>query len=195
MSRKILNQKGFSVVETVLLVVIAGLLAGVGWYVYDSNRETQDRLDKIEQTSDQTPVAESAKAGEKFVFKELGISITLPKELEGLSYKYEANIKSAYLNTTAFAEAYEKCYGEKIDPNYDSFGAIGRGEGQYQPPVDGPGGGTLIKQLDKFYIDGSLPNGLTTCTQPGVDEGLVQDESRRLFDKVAEAVKSATVVE
>lgn len=43
------NQKGFSVVEGLLIIVIAGLVAGVGWYVW------QARKDNTTTANTQTP--------------------------------------------------------------------------------------------------------------------------------------------
>jgi type II secretory pathway pseudopilin PulG len=33
------NQKGFSVVELVLLIMVAGLVGGVGWYVWNQGSD------------------------------------------------------------------------------------------------------------------------------------------------------------
>lgn len=45
------NQKGFAVVETLLILVIIGLLSGVGWYVY-SKAETQGSVGVSSDKSD-----------------------------------------------------------------------------------------------------------------------------------------------
>jgi hypothetical protein len=36
------NQKGFSAIEGLLIFIIVGIIAGVGWYVWDSNKKTND---------------------------------------------------------------------------------------------------------------------------------------------------------
>lgn len=44
-----INQKGFSAVEALLIVVIIVVLGGVSWYVYDSQKKTNQALDKTTQ--------------------------------------------------------------------------------------------------------------------------------------------------
>lgn len=39
------NQKGFSAVEALLILVIAGIIGGVGWYVWNANQQTNKTLD------------------------------------------------------------------------------------------------------------------------------------------------------
>lgn len=41
---KVKNQDGFSPVEWVLMLVIVGILAGTGWYVYKANSNSKDTL-------------------------------------------------------------------------------------------------------------------------------------------------------
>jgi hypothetical protein len=38
------NQKGFSAIEGLLIFIIVGIIAGVGWYVWDSNKKTDETL-------------------------------------------------------------------------------------------------------------------------------------------------------
>jgi Tfp pilus assembly protein PilE len=54
------NQKGFSVVEILVIVVIVGLIGTVGWLVYD-RQKTNDKKDDSstkQATSEQKPVVE-----------------------------------------------------------------------------------------------------------------------------------------
>lgn len=44
------NQRGFGAIEGVVILVIVGLLGGVGWYVFDSNK-TNDSLDNAEKSN------------------------------------------------------------------------------------------------------------------------------------------------
>jgi hypothetical protein len=64
------SQKGFGAVEGLLIFVIVGMLGGVGWYVYNSNKTTNDLLDN---TSD--PVSIKAKSSKK-------IETTTPKQVD-----------------------------------------------------------------------------------------------------------------
>jgi predicted negative regulator of RcsB-dependent stress response len=46
------NQKGFSAIEGLLIFIIVGIIAGVGWYVWDSNKKTNDILNSADKSSD-----------------------------------------------------------------------------------------------------------------------------------------------
>jgi len=50
-----LNQKGFAAVETLLIVVIVGLLAGVGYYVWHTNQQTKATLDAASKVAQSSP--------------------------------------------------------------------------------------------------------------------------------------------
>jgi hypothetical protein len=45
------NQKGFSAVEGLLIFIIVAIIAGVGWYVWDSNKKTNDILSSADKSS------------------------------------------------------------------------------------------------------------------------------------------------
>lgn len=70
------SQKGFSAVETILLVIIVGLIGFTGWYVYTSNGKANKTLDQANSVQNSTPtVKESNKTYESTAIK-------------GLSFKY-----------------------------------------------------------------------------------------------------------
>ncbi len=43
------NQKGFSAIEGLLILIIVGALAGVGWYVFNAKNKTDNTLQKTNQ--------------------------------------------------------------------------------------------------------------------------------------------------
>ena len=49
MSRRINDERGLGVVAVVLLIVLAGLIGFVGWYIYQSKTKTNNILDKTSQ--------------------------------------------------------------------------------------------------------------------------------------------------
>jgi hypothetical protein len=55
------NFDGFSAVEALLILVIVGILCGTGWYVYSSNKKTDDLL----SSADNTKILSPSKAKEK----------------------------------------------------------------------------------------------------------------------------------
>lgn len=48
------NQKGVSIVEVLLIIVVVGLIIAVGWLIYDRQQSTKDKVSTI-QSSNDTP--------------------------------------------------------------------------------------------------------------------------------------------
>lgn len=69
------HQKGFSVVESLIIIVIVGLLAAAGWFVYDQQKNKTDNAQTNTQTSETEEASEEAKNATRYTFKELGISM------------------------------------------------------------------------------------------------------------------------
>lgn len=172
-----------------MIVLILAVISFGGYYVWHA------------QHSKTPPLA--TKKDNEFVFKELGVKITLPDALKGLSYKVESRKNNQggtstvlYLGSPSMSDAVEQCYNQKVDSNSPgNFGAIDKLDGQYSPNTAGPTEGPPLKQFDNFYIEGSQPNGITTCTNPKVDAGLAQHEAGKLFTELTEAFKTATLVQ
>jgi prepilin-type N-terminal cleavage/methylation domain-containing protein len=98
------NQKGFSVVEILVVVVIVGLLGLVGWLVYDRQKNETDTKDTTSQTNEKTTeqnepaVKEEVKQPTYFEIKELGVKFELSENLSGLYYSMGNNNKTAYFS-------------------------------------------------------------------------------------------------
>jgi uncharacterized protein (UPF0333 family) len=97
MKIKRLNQKGFGALEVLLLLVIVGIIGGAGWYVYQSQKKTNESLDKANQNIE--TIAQNKKTTEKATEKpndsvkhvdipELGIRVTFD-EADKVSYKLQ----------------------------------------------------------------------------------------------------------
>ena len=74
------NQKGFSVIEILLVIIIVGLVGAVGWQVYDrqNNNSGTTSKDTNTQVSQQEESVEESKQGSTtYSFKELGISMDI----------------------------------------------------------------------------------------------------------------------
>ena len=56
------HQKGFSVVEILIVFVVVGLLGAVGWLVYDRQKSQTDTADLSEQTNQQQTTATPTQA-------------------------------------------------------------------------------------------------------------------------------------
>lgn len=85
------NQNGFSVVEGLLIFIIIAIIAGVGWYVRDSNKKTNDILNSADKSS--SPVArstinkkETKTEAQYLVVKEWGIKMPLSSPITDAYY-------------------------------------------------------------------------------------------------------------
>lgn len=102
------NQKGFSVVEILIVIVAVGLLGAVGWLVYDRQKSKSDTNDITTQTTEQTNeqtkpvVKEEIKQLNYFEIKELGVKFVLSDKLSGLYYSMGNNNKTAYFSLNEF---------------------------------------------------------------------------------------------
>lgn len=109
---KKLNQKGIGVVEVLLLLVLVGLIAAVGYYVYNSQKKTNESLDNASQSlTDAAKASQEAKEENKessyLVIKELGIKIELTSGIEDAYYVMKDGI--AYLSTISLNAADPEC--------------------------------------------------------------------------------------
>ena len=195
------NQKGFGAVEALLFLILVSILGFTGYYVYHTRNNTNATYSNSANSSSSTPTTATSS---KFVFKEIGIQIELPNSLNDLTYTTQqveapggGTETAIYLSSKQFQADVEKCYNQGPQASGVSFGAIGRTTGKYPTnPTPENADGTLLKQFDGFYISGSLPNGITTCTNKAVVEDLAVTDSRVLFNKFAEAFKqTATLVQ
>jgi hypothetical protein len=107
---KKLNAGGFGTLEVLLVIVIAGVIGGAGYFVYDSQRKTNTALDnatKSQGEPQKSEKKEQAKDDEKnkttqtadyFVIEELGVKFKLSDTLEGLYYHLGNNGNTAYFS-------------------------------------------------------------------------------------------------
>ncbi len=90
------NQKGFSVVEILIVVVVVGLLGAVGWLVYDrqsnKNKETTSTA-QFEQSSATNQANKEASNSKYLDIKEWGVQISVPNEIQDLTYENYQNYR------------------------------------------------------------------------------------------------------
>jgi prepilin-type N-terminal cleavage/methylation domain-containing protein len=74
------NQKGFSVVEILIVIVVVGLLGAVGWLVYD--RQKSSNKEQASSTTQTEQIKKEPEAPKSSVYKndELGLSLSYPTE-------------------------------------------------------------------------------------------------------------------
>src|SRR3989344_1891275 len=93
------NQKGFSVVEGVLILVIIGLLGGVGWYVWDSNKKTKQVLDNTDKGSSVSNKIPNETNANYLVIKEWSVKVPLDSDTTGLEYSIGSNGVASFRTT------------------------------------------------------------------------------------------------
>jgi len=96
---KRLNYRGFAAVETVLIVVIIGLLAGVGYYVWHTNQQTKATLDAASKVAQSSPakvtqkptnsVSSQTSTTAYLTFSEWGVKIPLSPSISDAYYAYK----------------------------------------------------------------------------------------------------------
>lgn len=84
------NQKGFSVVEVLVVVIIVGLIGAVGWLVYDRQKEPQDAAQNNQSTA-QTPVEQTEASTEKDPYEGWK---TYENSAPAFSFKYPGDWKT-----------------------------------------------------------------------------------------------------
>lgn len=87
------NQKGFSVVELLIIIVVVGLLGAVGWLVYDRQKsKTSDANTRVSTTQkEETPKKETEVAKDPYADWE-----TASFDLAQASFKYPKSLKMTH---------------------------------------------------------------------------------------------------
>jgi hypothetical protein len=78
------NQKGLAAVQAVLIVVIIGILVGVGWYVWNANKQADKNLKSADATAQS--VAPAAAKSQHLTINEWGVKFVAPSDLGTLKY-------------------------------------------------------------------------------------------------------------
>ncbi len=82
------NQKGFSVVEILIIIVVVGLLGTLGWLVYDSIKSKTSSTQTGTPQKEEAPKQEASVPKEKFLeVKEWSVKIPLNDQISDLSYE------------------------------------------------------------------------------------------------------------
>lgn len=117
-----INHKGFSPVAIILLIVLVGLVGATGWYVYNSNKKTNESLNNAQNSVNSAADSKKATATTKpsatptptptpqstqkyLVIKEWGIELS-GIEANRVGYKMEGNDTAVFIipNSTAVSD-------------------------------------------------------------------------------------------
>jgi prepilin-type N-terminal cleavage/methylation domain-containing protein len=110
------NQKGFSVVEILIVTVIIGLLGAVGWLVYDrQNNKTPETSNTQASTTqkEETPKQETKKPDPNegyLVVKEWGLRFKIPSGLTDVKYTIHGDTVSFFAKPTGSNVQYRADY-------------------------------------------------------------------------------------
>ena len=89
---KKLNQKGFTAIEAILILVIVAIIGGTGFYVYNSNKKSDKTSETTESTIAQSPAPTEAKY---LSVKEWRVKFKVSDDTpSGVTYKKKTRVKS-----------------------------------------------------------------------------------------------------
>ena len=165
------NEKGFSAIEIVLVVIISVLIGVVGWLAYDNHHKTT-------ATSSST-TSKSSPTTYTIPITPLGISITVPIALEDLTYA--VTNQTPYNGETSVEVGLSTISLTNLDPTNCSASqmpllSLTRVDGQY--PSDATiynSPGALVKQFPTFYIAYSQNSGVTNCSTSSSSAGTMSE--------------------
>lgn len=104
------DSNGFSAVLVILAFVIVGLIIGVGWYVYDANKEPGNNT--------QTPVStQPANTDPDYLYiKEWGVRMKVDPSVAPVTYTYNAEYDSITMSSQLQKSLSEQCYFRTSNP-------------------------------------------------------------------------------
>lgn len=154
-----IDQKGFTVVEGLLIVIALTLIGFTGFYVYNANKDDQ------KTTNNQTSaVKEETKPAAKPVeykeFKNLGVKIKLDDAAKKFTYsdnEFGISVVSSELKALTDKDCTSDSGGDGL------VATVSRVQGKYV--ADDHVGSSLLKQFPTFALSaGSLPAGFICGT-------------------------------
>lgn len=166
-----LQQKGFTLIEGLLIIIALTMVSGVGYYVYSQNKDD----DKAESTSisqtQETKPADEKPSVDYVEFKELGFKIKKTEKMKDWVFLADDDFSQGrYVQSSAHVKQIDDCnVGAAnpplgISPSEKSFAAFSKIEGTYRENTeDITITGKFMKQFDTFYISASYPNGGSPC--------------------------------
>jgi hypothetical protein len=177
-----INQKGFTALEGLLIIIALAIVGFTGFYVYNTNK-------KVDQTTAASASGTSTKTTAATVqyqsFQSLGVKI----KLVGTAKKFTYTETQGYV----FVKSNElKTLTDKVCAK-DSGGdgtvfAIGRVTGNFSQN-DNPGTG-LVKQFSSFALTEASPNGFI-CGTTDQATHQVSDKSTELAKQITPIFKNA----
>lgn len=174
------NQKGFSVVEGLLFLIIIGVLGFVGWYVWHSKNAADDNLKNAASTNIAAPTNKAAATqnstpSEEYKMPEVKLQLSIPASLSNLQYTAVANDAGIY--SLEFSDK------RLQKPNCDSNAPSGLFEIAFADATQSDGSplkdSTAYKQIgDTYWNLNVYPK--TSCSNGTTEDSIYQTDSELL---------------
>lgn len=157
-------------VKAVLIIIILALAGYIGWSAWNDHHRTQAAINNAKNSSNQAAKKAQSQIptvnNKTYIFKELGVQISLPGALQGMIYTSSElpgpnNSKTTVLNLTTpqlVAEAASCTHKQPEGSSAGSFASLSRNDGKYPTGPTASGAGDLMKQFDDFYVIARYPN-------------------------------------
>lgn len=171
------NQKGFGIVEILLVAVTIALIVAVGFSILNANKDTESEPTESTSQTETKPV-------EYKDFESLGIKIKLDETAKQFTYEERDGFVFAR-NNELKALTDEVCTSDSGGDG--TVMAFGKTDGAFNQDEAGVG---LVKQFPSFAITTSSPNGFICGTSEEATEQ-VGDKITELNEKLLEIFKNA----
>jgi len=185
------NEQGFSALMLILALVVAGLIAGIGWYVWQQQDKDQstDTTSQQQNTNPQTAQPEEKAKANVVKISELGIQLTVSDSLQDLQFisgdTSETNMPAVkavgFMTTKKLVELDASCTTNKGAP----LGTVWKVNGTY---TTGENTWVLVKQFPDYYIAYREPG--MQCSEDPAFNQLVDDltaDLKKSFTTISEA--------
>lgn len=196
------DQRGFSALETILLLIIVAIIAGVGGYVLHANNKAGSTINAANKSSSTTAKSDS----QVLDIKEWNVKMTLPTGLKDLTYELtEPTTSTAYggANGDQPYEVTNPAYVKLISPQLKGkpssctdetstsgeFSSIDRSSTDpNSQPHDGQLTADNLRHIGKYYYVLSQPNGLSCQSSDALKdlEGKQTDLAKQAFKTLRE---------
>jgi prepilin-type N-terminal cleavage/methylation domain-containing protein len=113
------NQKGFSVVEILIVIVVVGLLGAVGWLVYDRQKNKTSHTSNTQVSTSQKEETKKVDPNEGYlVVKEWGLRFKTPSGLTDVRYAIHGDAVAFFAKPTGSNVQYVTDYQKYADSNF-----------------------------------------------------------------------------
>lgn len=196
------SQKGFALLEGLLILIIIAIVGGTGYYVLRSKNQTKETLNAAGNDTPALPGNGTSRAPQKYlVINEWGVKIPILKGDEGLSYKMDSQNDSAQFRNSALDKLSDGCTdnsvviirgkaGDEVDGEEGSIGTFSE---IYKNPGDSLSGSFRSHIGDYYYLNSAV--GGASCVDIPQTDPLgqqAQNEEDNAIDNIFKALEGMT---